>query len=154
MDKIQKGYMITSSETGERTRVLNKQYEDLKTLISINPNIQYQFLCLNRISRETVEDYLKIFPKLKKEFYFLRNLMDNFTKKVHESYLRKYVYKQEETILEKYKSHIYKIHHTIYLPKLNKNTIAKTKYREVQKYFSEMQPRELIYILNWDCRNL
>jgi len=154
MDKIHKGYMMTNVETGERTNIKNKQYEDLKSLICIKPSIQYQFLCLNRIGRDKVDEYLKIFPKLKKEFYVLRNLYDQFTKKVHESYLKKYVYKEKDIILEKYRSHIYKIHHTIYLLKLNKNTIARTNYREVKRYFDNMEPRELIYILNWDCRNL
>jgi hypothetical protein len=151
---ITKGYMITNMETGERTKMLNKRYEDLKQLLQIKPNVQYQYLCLQRIGREHVEDYLTIFPKLKKEFYLLRTLYEEFIKKVHSCYLSKYVYNDNAVVLDKYKSHIYKIHHTIYLPKLNKYTIAKIRYNDVVEYFNTMEPRELLYILNWDCRNL
>ena len=73
-------------------------------------------------------------------------------KNVHKAYLSKYVYKDGEDILEKYGSHIYKIHHNIYLPVLNKNTIARVRYSTVVDYFNKMEPRELIYILNWDAR--
>jgi len=151
---ITKGYMITNMETGERTKMLNKRYEDLKQLLQIKPGVQYQFLCLYRIGREKVEEYLTIFPKLKKEFYLLRTLYEEFMKRVHNSYLLKYVYKDDTPVLDKYSSHIYKIHRTLYLPKLNKHTIAKIRYNDVVDYFNTMEPRELLYILNWDCRNL
>jgi hypothetical protein len=153
-NNITKGAMITNMETGERTRVHNKRYEDLKTLLLIKPKVQYQFLCLNRIGKEKVDEYLNIFPKLKKEFYTLRNLYNEFTKEVFKLYLSTYVYKDNVLISEKYKSHIYKIHHTLYLPILNKNTITRIRYKNVVDYFNKMEPRELLYVLNWDCRNL
>jgi hypothetical protein len=73
-------------------------------------------------------------------------------KGVHEAYLSKYVHKENNPIVEKYESHVHKIHHTLYLPVLNKRTIAKIRYRTVVEYFSRMEPRELMYILNWDAR--
>jgi hypothetical protein len=151
---ITKGYMVTNIETGERTKILNKKYEDLKDLLSIKPQLQYQYLCLNHIGKEKVEEYLQLFPKLKKEFYVIKQLYKEFIKNVFISYLTKYVYKDDEPILEKYQSHIYKIHHNLYLPLLNKNTITRIRYKNVVDYFNKMEPRELMYILNWDCRNL
>jgi hypothetical protein len=149
-----KGFMVTNMETGERAKISNKNYEDLKLLLSVKPQLQYQFFCLNRIGKEKVEEYLKMFPKLKKEFNTLKHLYKDFTKNVFTSYLSKYVYKENDLILEKYQSHIYKIHHNLYLPLLNKRTITKIRYKNVVDYFNNMDPRELIYILNWDCRNL
>jgi hypothetical protein len=149
-----KGYMITNIETGERSKIVNKRYENLKSLLLISPSIQYQFLCLYRIGRDKVDEYLTIFPRLKKEFYLLRTLYDEFVRDIHKSYLSKYVYKYDTPILEKYQSHIYKIHHKLYLPILNKHTITKIRYKNVVEYFSKMDPRELLYLLNWDCRNL
>jgi hypothetical protein len=152
MDCLKRGYMITNTKTGERARVQNDQYENLKTILKIKPEIQYQFLCLYRIGDEKLEEYLNCFPKLKKDFYMMRYLLDQFMKSVHSAYLSKYVYKDGKSILEKYESHVYKIHHNMYLPLLNKNTITKIRYRTVVEYFSKMEPRELIYILNWDSR--
>lgn len=153
MDNLKKGYMITNMETGERTKVENKQYENLKIILKIEPEVQYQFLCLYRIGGEKVEEYLKCFPKLKKNFYLMYYLIDQFTKNIHSAYLSRYVYKDENPILEKYESHIYKIHHEIYLPLLDKKTITKIRYRNVVEYFNRMEPRELMYILNWDTRD-
>jgi len=151
---IFKGFMLTNMETGERAKISNKNYEDLKLLLSVKPQLQYQFFCLNRIGKEKVEEYLKMFPKLKKEFNTLKHLYKEFIKNVFTSYLSKYVYKENDPILEKYQSHIYKIHHNLYLPLINKHTIAKIRYKNVVDYFNNMDPRELMYILNWDCRNL
>jgi hypothetical protein len=150
--ELSKGYMITNMETGERATIKNKRYEDLKALLTIKPEIQYHFLCLFRIGSEKIEDYLKFFPKMKKEFYLMRYFLDQFMKGVHEAYLSKYVHKENNPIVEKYESHVHKIHHTLYLPVLNKRTIAKIRYRTVVEYFSRMEPRELMYILNWDAR--
>jgi len=147
-----KGYMITNMETGERACIRNKQYDDLKALIAIKPEIQYHFLCLFRIGTEKIQEYLKFFPKMKKEFYLMRYFLDQFMKGVHSAYLSKYVYKEDKPILAKYESHVYKIHHMVYLPVLNKRTIGRVRYRTVVDYFSRMEPRELIYILNWDAR--
>jgi len=153
MNNVKKGYKITNMETGERTKVEKKQYENLKTILKIQPEVQYQFLCLYRIGGEKVEEYLQCFPKLKKEFYLMYYLIEQFTKNVHSAYLSRYVYKDGKPILEKYESHIYKIHHEIYLPILDKKTITKIRYRNVVEYFNRMEPRELIYILNWDTRD-
>jgi hypothetical protein len=147
-----KGYMITNMVTGEKSVLKNNRYEDLKSLLTIKPEIQYHFLCLFRIGSEKIEEYLKFFPKMKKDFKLMRCFLEQFIKGVHKSYLAKYVYKDNEPILEKYKSHIYKIHHRMYLPVLNKRTIARVRYSTVLEYFSKMEPRELMYILNWDAR--
>ena len=150
--EMSKGYMITNMETGERTILKNRRYEDLKVILTIKPEVQYHFLCLFRIGIEKIEDYLQLFPKMKKEFYLMRYFLSQFMKGVHEAYLSKYVYKENNPISEKFESHVYKIHHEMYLPVLNKRTIARVRYRTVVEYFSRMEPRELLYILNWDAR--
>jgi hypothetical protein len=151
-ESLIRGYMVTNMETGERTKIANKQYEDLKLILKIKPEIQYQFLCLYRIGKERIEEYLKYFPKMKKEYYYMLYLLEQFMKNVHNAYLSRYVYKDGIPILEKYQSHIYKIHHEVYLPLINKNIKAKIKYKTVVEYFTKMEPRELLYILNWDAR--
>jgi hypothetical protein len=149
-----KGYMITNMQTGERTKVINKRYEDIKCLIKIKPSVQYQFLCMIRLGKEKINEYLALFPRFKKEFYFLRNLYNEFITGVFKSYLSRYIYKEDVPILEKYESHIYKIYHNVYLTKLDKHTITRIRYKNVVDYFNKMEPREMFYILNWDSRDL
>ena len=37
------GVMITNMETGERTKIQNSVYDEVKTLRGNNPNLQYQY---------------------------------------------------------------------------------------------------------------
>jgi hypothetical protein len=155
--QMRKGFMITNMETGERTHVKMKRYDDMTALLRIKPEIQYQYLCLwhigncngNGISK--VEEYVSLFPKMRKDMYLMRYLVDQFMKQVHASYMSKYVFKEGKVIVEKYRSHIYKLHHEIYLPSLAKEKIP-IKYSTVVEYFHSMEPREMLYVLNWDTR--
>jgi hypothetical protein len=153
-DDFRKGYMVTNMETGERTYMKTKIYDDVGCILKIKPEIQYLFLCLYRIGKEKVNEYLLLYPKMRKEFFMMRYLLEQFMKQVHFAYMSKYVFKEGMTILEKYSSHIYKLHHEVYLPSLNNNSNSrcKIKYSTVVDYFSKMEPRELLYLLNWDAR--
>jgi len=150
---LKKGCMITNMETGERTHIKMKRYDDLRTLIRIKPEIQYLFLCLYRIGKEKVNEYLLLYPKMRKDFFMMRYLLERCMKEVHTAYMSKYVFKEEKETLEKYSSHIYKLHHEVYLASLNRSRVkTKIKYSTVVDYFSKMEPRELLYVLNWDSR--
>jgi len=149
---IVKGYMVTNMETGERAKLISRRYDSLTMLLNIKPKIQYQFLCLYRIGKEKIDEYLTFYPSMKHDFHIMRYLLEQFIRDVHQAYLSKYVYKNGKHILKKYESHVYKIHHTIYLPALDKHTIARVRYKDVVEYFNKMEPRELIYLLNWDVR--
>ena len=63
-----------------------------------------------------------------------------------------YVQKQNVKISKKYASHIYKIHHELYLPSLNTDTPIIVKRRVVKEFFDNLEPREMIYHLNYDRR--
>jgi hypothetical protein len=58
----------------------------------------------------------------------------------------------------KYFTHIYKIHHEIYLPSISNKKInekvQKIYRKTVLKYFDNMDPRELLFILSSDKRDL
>ena len=140
-------------ETGERTYVKTKKYDDVACILKIKPEIQYLFLCLYRIGIEKVNEYVILYPKMRKDFFMMRYLLEQFMKEVHSAYMSKYVFMERKRILEKYQSHIYKLHHEIYLRSLKKNKAkTKIKYSTVVEYFSRMEPRELLYVLNWDAR--
>ena len=90
---------------------------------------------------------------MRKDFFMMRYLLEQFMKEVHSAYMSKYVFMERKRILEKYQSHIYKLHHEIYLRSLKKNKAkTKIKYSTVVEYFSRMEPREVLYLLNWDAR--
>jgi hypothetical protein len=146
------GFMIINTETGDRTHVESKRYKDAKTLLTVNPSIQYQYLCMHRLGKANLEEFIAYFPRMKSDFYKLRYQYDSFVMNVYKAYITKYIDKTDDIILDKYISHIYKLHHTIYLPSL---TVKKPVYinkKIVNEYFNKMEPRELLYLLNWDLR--
>jgi len=144
------GVMITNLETGERTAFKNPTYEEVKLLRGNNPNLQYQYLCLRKTGK--IQDFLFYFPQYKKIFFRFYQEYENFVNNVHFSYLTYYVQKQSVQISKKYSPHIYKIHHELYLPSLQTEEPIIIKRRVVKEYFDNLEPREMIYHLNYDRR--
>jgi hypothetical protein len=91
---------------------------------------------------------------MKKDFHLLRNEYEEFIKTIHNVYLDVHVRKYSVEIDEKYSSHIYKIHHDIYLASLKTENPITIKKSNISDYFNKMEPRELLYLLNWDKRTL
>jgi hypothetical protein len=144
------GVMITDFESGIRTKIENPVYNQKKILRGNNPNLQYQFLCLKRINK--IEEFLKFFPRYKGLFKKFATDYSNFILNVHASYLTYYVKKEKIIISKQYFPHIYKIHHEIYLPSLNTETPIIIRKHIVINYFDKLEPRELLYHLNYNIR--
>jgi hypothetical protein len=146
---INPGIMITNLENGERTKIMNPIYTNRRKNSKKNPNMQYQFLCLNRIDKTA--DFLKYFHVCKKEFRKLKTEYFDFIYNIHRSYILKYVESSNIHISPKYLVHVDRIHHTIYLPSLcsKKQDIRKDV---VKKYVENMEPNELLFYLNYDNR--
>jgi hypothetical protein len=107
-------------------------------------------LCLRRINK--VKDFLYYFPQYRSVFFKFYEDFNNFVSNVHLSYLTYYVQKQEVQISKKYFPHIYRIHHNVFLPSLQTEEPLIIRRKVVKEYFDEMEPRELIYHLNYDKR--
>lgn len=146
------GIMFTNIETGERFSMKNPTYEKMKTLRGNNPNLQYQYLCLLRAKQ--IKDFLNFFPQYKRLFRKFYNDYSGFITNIHSSYLTYYVQKQEVQISKKFFPHIYRIHHDLYLPSLQTDTKLIIRRKVVQEFFEKMEPRELLYHLNYDNREL
>lgn len=145
---INPGIMITNLENGERTKIMNPVYINRRKNSKKNPNMQYQYLCLNRI--EKIDDFLKYYPVCKKEFRKLKTEYLDFIYNIHRSYILKYIEGSTIQISPKYLIHIDRLHHSIYLPSISsKKHISK---EIVKKYVENMEPNELFFYLNYDNR--
>lgn len=144
------GVMCVHLKTGDRTCIKNPSYEEIKLLRGNNPNLQYQYLCVRRMNK--VKDFLYYFPQYRGLFYRFYQDFENFINNIHISYLSYYIQKQEIIISKKYAPHVFKIHHEVYLPSLQTEEPIIVKRRVVKEYFEKMEPRELIYHLNYDRR--
>jgi hypothetical protein len=141
------GIMITNSETGERTSIKNRVYETNKEIRGNNPNLQFQYYCLCRMNK--VHLFLDLFPEYKFMFAQFKTQTEDYITNLHQSYFKQYVAKDYSIpISPKYRTHIYKIHHEIFIPSkqlLNKIVITRKIVRE---YFDNLDPKTQLYLVN------
>ncbi len=144
------GIIIKNSETGERTRIRNPIYEEVKALRGNQPKLQYQYLQLR--SQGKVPEFLKFYPELKNELSGFRDQVHMFTNTLHKNYISCYV-KKEKPLKEfsnQYRTHMYKLHE-IYLNELKPKQLFVTN-TVVIKYVNEIHPSLLMYCLNYNMR--
>lgn len=148
------GYMITNVRTGERCRIKSNKYNIMKKMTRMDSSIQYHYFCIRRIGK--LKEYVKEFPNYKKAFYLIEEEYENMIKMIHDLYCDIYIYKTKDAddIDIKHLTHVYKIHHNIYLQSVHclLGPLRKVYKKTVRKYFDEMDPRELLYIMSEDKR--
>jgi hypothetical protein len=144
------GVIIHNKETGERTKIRNPVYEQVRNLRGNQPKLQYQYLCLRKEGK--VKDFLTFYPENKPEFSTFRDQVHLFTNTLYSNYVSCYI-KKEKPLLDfsqQYRTHMFNIHQ-IYMNELRekKQFINNTV---VQKYVNELHPSLLMYCLNFQLR--
>jgi len=144
------GVVIHNKNTGERIKIRNPVYEQVRNLRGNQPKLQYQYLCLRKEGK--VKDFLKFYPENKKEFSTFRDQVHLFTNTLYSNYVSCYIKKEKPLMefTEQYRRHIYNIHR-LYIDELRekKQFITNTV---VQKYVNELHPSLLMYCLNFQMR--
>jgi hypothetical protein len=144
------GVNIKNIKTGERCKIRNPIYEQVRQLRGNQPKLQYQYLCLRHSGQ--LPEFLKYYPETKADMSAYRDQVHMFTKTLHKNYIACYVKKQKPLIQfsEQYRTHMFKIHE-IFLNELREKNLFVTD-RVVMKYVNELQPSLLMYCLNYHLR--
>jgi hypothetical protein len=144
------GAIIHNKYTGERTKIRNPVYEEVRYLKGNQPKLQYQYLHLRKEGK--VKDFLKFYPENKKDFSQFRDQLHLFTNTLFNNYKNCYVKKEKplREFSDEYKTHMYNIHQ-IYLNTLKEEKLF-VNNTIVQKYVNEMQTPLLMYCLNLQMR--
>lgn len=144
------GVMIHNKNTGERTKIRNPVYEQVRNLRGNQPKLQYQYLCLRKEGK--VKDFLKFYPENKSEFSTFRDQVHLFTNTLYSNYVSCYIKKEKPLIefSEQYRSHMFNIH-KIYTDELREKKLF-INNTIVQKYVNELHPSLLMYCLNFQMR--
>lgn len=144
------GIVLYNKETGERSKIRNPIYCQVKNLKGNQPKLQYLYLNLRHQGK--IKDYLKYYPENKKDFLNFRNEVHLFTNTLYNNYKSCYI--KKEKILKDYSTQ-YKIHmynlHQIYLKDLLEEKLY-IDIKRVEKYVNEMHPSLLMYCLNFHNR--
>lgn len=144
------GIMIKNLHTGERTKIRNPVYEQVRNLRGNQPKLQYQYLCLRKEGK--IKDFLKYYPENKKDFSTFRDQVHLFTNTLFTNYVACYIKKQKPLIKfsEQYRTHMFNIHQH-YMNELREKKMFVTN-TVVQKYVNELHPSLLMYCLNYQMR--
>lgn len=144
------GVVLHNKLTGERSKIRNPVYEQVRNLRGNQPKLQYQYLCLRKEGK--VGDFLKFYPESKKEFSGFRDQVHLFTDTLFSNYVSCYIKKEKplKEFSEQYRTHMFNIHQ-IFINELRekKHFVTNTV---VQKYVNELHPSLLMYCLNFQMR--
>ncbi len=144
------GVVIHNNETGERTKIRNPVYEQVRQLRGNQPKLQYQYLCLRKEGK--VSDFLKYYPENKNEFSIFRDQIHLFTNTLYSNYISCYIKKEKPLIefSEQYRTHMFNIHKH-YLNELKDKKMYVTN-TVVIKYVNNIHPSLLMFCLNFQMR--
>ena len=144
------GIMIKNKTTGERTKIRNPNYEQVRQLRGNQPKLQYHYIALRQQGK--VSEYLKYFGEAKKPFSEFRKHIHTFTNQLHQNYIDCYVKKNQPLVEypDQYKPHMYSLH-AKYLNELCSSGRYITR-RCVVDYVNSLPPARLMFTLNFSMR--
>jgi len=143
--------IVIKNNMGDRYKFRNPTYEHVRQLRGNQPKLQFQYLSLRQSGK--VGEYLQYYKEHKKAFNDFRNIIHAYTNELMSNYIRCYIKKEKvlKEFPEKYRTHMYKLHHEIYL----KTLMPEQKYVNkdvVIKYFNELHPAKQMFVMNYDVR--
>jgi hypothetical protein len=144
------GVMLYNVNTGERAKIRNPVYEQVRALRGNQPKLQYQYLCLRKEGK--VREFLTYYPEKKEEFSRFRDQLHMFTHTLHANYVACYILKTKELreFPEQYRTHMFHLH------QLYRNELKEKKQyvngHVVQSYVNELHPSLLMHCLNLPLR--
>jgi hypothetical protein len=144
------GVVLYNLRTGERAKIRNPVYEQVRALKGNQPKLQYQYLCLRKEGK--VKDFLKYYNENKKEFSQFREQLHSFTNTLYSNYVSCYIKKEAPlaTFSEQYRTHMFHLHR-LFLTELKEKNLFVTN-TVVIKYVNELHPSLLMYCLNYHLR--
>jgi hypothetical protein len=144
------GFVLHNVQTGERSKIRNPVYEQVRALRGNQPKLQYQYLTLRKQNR--VKDFLKYYPENKRAFSEYREHIHLFTNTLFMNYISCYVKKEQplKQYPEQYRTHMFALH-KLYIDTLRANKMTITN-RVVIDYVNNLQTPLLMYCLNFHMR--
>jgi hypothetical protein len=144
------GFVLYNALTGERSKIRNPVYEQVRALRGNQPKLQYQYLTLRKQNK--VKDFLKYYPENKRNFAEYREQLHLFTNTLFMNYISCYI-KKEQTLKQypdQYRTHMFELH-KLYITSLRVNKLVVTN-RTVIDYVNNLQTTLLMYCLNFHMR--
>lgn len=139
--------VVVNSKTG-RTKIRNKNYENIRELRGNQSRLQYHYLTLRKNAR--VKDFLTFYGEFAHYFSEYRKTIHVYTNNLYSNYIKCYIRKEQQLKLFPYefKVHMFNLHQK-YLSDIKPNGGYIDK-NYVIEYFNGLHPSQQMHILN--CR--
>ena len=98
-------------------------------------------------------EYLQYYSEHKDIFQQFRNIIHDYTNELFTNYIRCYIKKEKPLteFPEKFRTHMYVLHHEVYLKQLRPQQRYVNK-PEVIQYFNNLPSAKQMFIVNYDVR--
>lgn len=141
--------VFIKSNLGERYKIRNPAYEHVRYLRGNQPKLQYHYISLRQSGK--VSEYLQYYPEHSAIFNDFRNNIHAYTNDLLNNYIKCYMKKEKKLTQfpEKFRTHMYTLHHEVYKKMLvpNHGYVNKTV---VIQYFNSLHPSKQMFALNYD----
>jgi len=143
--------IVIKSNHGERYKIRNPTYEYVRHLRGNQPKLQYHYLELRQSGK--VSEYLQYYPEHSGLFNDFRNSIHVYTNDLLSNYIHCYMKKEKKLteFPEKFRTHMYSLHHEVYKKILMPNRGYVNK-EVVIHYFNSLHPSKQMFVLNYDHR--
>jgi hypothetical protein len=147
-DKV--GFVLYNKQTGERCKIRNPVYEEVRQLRGNQPKLQFHYLALRKEGK--VATFLKFYPENKKEFSMFRDQIHLFTNTLYDNYVSCYMKKEKplKEFSEQYRTHMFNIHRN-YTTTLKEQKLYVTM-KVVIDYVNMLDGKLLIHSLNYNIK--
>lgn len=140
------GLMITNIKTGERSIIINENYEKIKEIRGNHSNLEYHFYDLrSKEDTNALSEFLYHFPRYEAIFHYFENKYNHFILTVQQYYFIYYIKKNKSPIPKKYFIHVSRLHRNVFIP--NKTVIT---VQVAKDYFDKMTAKEKYMYLNYE----
>ena len=142
---------VVLNQGGNRTKIWNPNYLKIKGLRGNNPKIQFQYY--NLLKDKRLSEFLLYYPEYMNMFNGYKNELYNWTEQLWSNYKRCYIRKEKplREFPKQFRSCMYTIHQN-YLKVLRPNN-KKVDKLFVINYVNNMEPAQLMYLINYVYRN-
>tara|TARA_B000000475_G_scaffold271426_1_gene269233 strand:- start:1537 stop:2775 length:1239 start_codon:yes stop_codon:yes gene_type:complete len=139
--------IVLYNNKGQRTKIRNKNYEEVKHLRGNSPKLQYQYYNLRQ--QDAVRNFLKYYPEHKQEFSDFRRDLHKYTAQLYQNYINCFIKKQKslKEFPYQFKTHMFKLQE-LYINELKLDGKFVNK-KVVIDYINTLPPPRLMHSINY-----
>lgn len=138
-------YVLIDTKTGIHCNVESNEYSLQKSVKEQHPFEHYLYFCLKRIY--TTEEMYSLYPYYRKQLSKAKHNYEQLLTNIHKAYKHYFVDKKSCELPKIYRKHIMQIHKNIYVPSIKTNNPEIITRSTVKRYFDELAPNEMLYLL-------